>query len=319
MRIFGYLCLFLLAPVFVHAQNFTSGMIDTGLSLTLEPALPQPQSIFTVGLNDYGGGGFGSEISWFFNDTLLTGSRNARTIALQAGVAGSTGVIKAVLTTPNGAKETLITTIKPLYLDIILEPQTHVSTFYKGRALPSAESTVNATAFLSSEKILTGEYLYTWRLNNVVLQGGALRGGSRVSFTMPQDSYSTLSLTITTLDGTTLAKRTIAVPVVAPRLVFYEVNTLYGIAERSLKTPFSLLGNSMTVRAEPYYLDSTVFNAPSIAMWKVDTTEVPSSNNPYDITLERVEAGGSANITFQIQSTTKLLQGTKSTFTMNVI
>jgi hypothetical protein len=319
MRTLGIFCLFLLTPLFVGAQDFAGGLIDTGLSIALEPALPQPQSVFKVSLNDYGGSAFGSGISWFYNDIQLTEAQNARNITLQAGEAGSTGVVKAVLDTPNGTKETLVATINPLYLDIILEPQTHVPTFYKGRALPSAESSINATAFLSGETLLTNEYLYTWRLNNTVIQGGPLRGGSRVSFTMPQDSYSTLSLTVTTLGGTTLAKRTIAVPVVAPKLVFYEVNTLYGIVERSLKSPFSLLGNSMTVRAEPYYLDSTVFNAPSIAAWKIDKADVPPSNNPYDITLERVEAGGSANVTFRIQSTTKLLQGTKGTFTMNVL
>jgi hypothetical protein len=101
--------------------------------------------------------------------------------------------------------------------------------------------------------------------------------------------------------------------------VFYEVNTLYGVMERSIKSPFSLFGNSMTVRAEPYYLDSAVFNAPNIAEWKVDATNVPPNRNPYEITLERAEAGGSAQITFRIQSTIKLLQGTKDTFTMNVL
>jgi hypothetical protein len=319
MRMLGILCLFLLTPLFVGAQDFTGGIIDTGLSIAIEPTLPQPQSVFTVSLNDYAGGAFGSEIFWFYNDVPITGSQNARAITLQAGSAGSTGVIKAVLTTPNGTRETLTATIKPLYLDIILEPQTHIPSFYKGRALPSADSTVNATAFLSGDTILTNDYLYTWRLNNSVLQGGALRGGKRVSFTMPQDSSSILSLTVTTLDGTTLAKRTIAIPVVAPRLVFYEVNTLYGVMERSIKSPFSLFGNSMTVRAEPYYLDSAVFNAPNIAEWKVDATNVPPNRNPYEITLERAEAGGSAQITFRIQSTIKLLQGTKDTFTMNVL
>jgi hypothetical protein len=136
---------------------------------------------------------------------------------------------------------------------------------------------------------------------------------------MPQDSYSILSLTVNDLDGTTLAKRTISIPSVSPKLVFYEVNTLYGIIERSLKSPFSLISNSTTVRAEPYYLDSTVFNSPNIAMWEINNTEVASGNNPYDINLERAGGGGSANITFRVHSTTKLLQGIKGDFTMNVL
>jgi hypothetical protein len=227
--------------------------------------------------------------------------------------------IKALLQKPSGSTETISKTITPYYLDIIIEPQTHVPSFFQGRALPSPGSTINATALISTNKLLSSEYLYTWRLNNTVIQGGALRGGNRVSFTMPQDSYSVLSLTVTRLDGAVIAKRTISLPSVAPKLLFYEVSTLYGVLETALKSPFALVGNSATVRAEPYYLDSEVFNNPSVANWTIDTTPVGNGNNPYDITLEKTGVPKQTELVFRVQSTIKLLQGTKETLTIDVL
>lgn len=308
---------FLSFPLFSFAQ-FT-GAINTGLAVELSPTHPSPNEGVTVSLNDYGGGAFGATIDWYYNDSRIDWAYNQRTITITAPNVTDTATIKAVLTKPNGATETVSKTITPYYLDVILEPQTHVPSFFKGRALPSVGSTVNATALLSGTELISGDYLYTWRINNTVIQGGPLRGGNRVSFEMPQDSYSTLSVTVTKLDGTVLAKRLLAVPVVMPKLLFYEVSTLYGMIPRAIKSPYVLFGNGATLRAEPYHLDSAVFNNPSVISWQVDNTPVSGGNNPYDINLERTETGGSATLLFRAQSTQKLLQGVKGELLITVI
>lgn len=319
MRLFLFGLLLLLTPSFSSAQTNGEDFLNTSLSLELSPNYPSPNQSVTIDLNDYAGGAFGATIDWYYDDLKMDWAYNKRSITLTAPDAGKSAVLKAILSKPGGPNETISRTIAPVYLDIIFEPQTHVPVFYKGRALPTPESTVNAIALLSTDVILSGEYLYTWRLNNTVLQGGPLRGGSHVSFMMPQDSESILSLTVTRLDGSVVAKRTLAIPVAAPKLLFYEVSTLYGVMPRALTSPFSFVGNSMTLRAEPYYLDSVVFNNPSITSWDLGGTKTPSGNNPYDITLERTDQTGLVDVTFRVQSTTKLLQGTKGELTIDVI
>ncbi len=317
MRTVLLAALFFIIPVFSHAQ--ITGGIDTGLALELAPNYPSPEAAFSATINDYGGGAYGATIDWYYNDSKLDWAYNQRSINLTAPKAGETGKLVAVLTTPSGAVQRAARDVSPYHLDIVIEPQTHVPNFFKGRALPSAGSIINATALVSSRTFLTGDYLYTWRLNDTVLEGGPLRGGNRVSFTMPQDTYSSLSLTVTRLDGVVLAKRTIAIPVVAPRLLFYEVNTLYGILEQALTSPYTLIGSGMTLRGEPYYLDSAVFNNPSVINWQLNGSAVESGNNPYDITLERTDTPGSVTAAFRVQSTIKLLQGAKGEFNINVI
>ena len=317
MRSIFFASLLFIFPLFSYAQ--VDSLIDTGLSVAISPSYPSPNQSFTAELNDYGGGAFGATIDWYYNDSRLEWAFNQRSVSLTAPDAGGEAKLRIVLTKPDGTSEVILRTITPYYLDIILEPQTRVPSFYKGRALPSVGSTVNATALLSTDQILSTDYLYTWRINDTVIQGGPLRGGSRIAFQMPIDTYSTLSLTVSKLDGGIIARRVITVPAVMPKLLFYEVSTLYGMLEQALKNPFSLLGDSATVRAEPYYLDSRVFNNPSVIEWKIDGYKVESGNNPYDITLERTDAGGTAKLNFRVQSTVMLLQGVKGEFVINVI
>lgn len=315
--IFGILLCFL--PLFSYAQIEANGLLNNALSIDLQPSFPSPGEPFTVNLNDYGGEAYGANINWYYGDTQLDWALNKRSITLSAPAAGKAVTIKAKLQKPNGSVELVSTTIAPFYLDIIIEPQTHVPSFFQGRSLPSPDSTINATALISSGPLLTGEYLYTWKINDTVIQGGALRGGNRVSFTMPQDSYSVLSVTATKLDGAVIAKRAIALPSVSPKLLFYEVSTLYGVLETALKSPFPILANSATLRAEPYYLDSGVFNNPTVANWYIDETIVQSGTNPYDITLEKTGDSRQTELMFRVQSTTKLLQGTKNAIILDVI
>lgn len=319
MRLFIFGILLLLTPSFSNAQISGDSFLNTNLAIELSPAYPSPNQSFSAELNDYGGGGFGATIDWYYNDSKMDWAFNQRSINVSSPNAGQSATLKVVLNKPNGSSETITRTINPIYLDIIFEPQTHVPSFYKGRALPTPDSIVNATALLSTGPLLSNEHLYTWRINNTVLQGGPLRGGSRVAFTMPQDSNSIVSLIVTKLDGTIIAKRALSLPVAAPKLLFYEVSTLYGVMPRALTSPFALLGNSATLRAEPYYLDSAVFNNPSVTNWTVDSFNAPGGKNPYDITLERTEQTGLVDVVFRVQSTQKLLQGVKGTLTINVI
>ena len=210
---------------------------------------------------------------------------------------------------PTGRSEVASRTIRPIYLDIIVEPQTHVPDFYSGRALPSIGSIVNLTALLNDGSMVNSELIYTWRVNDQVIDAGPVRGRNKVSFTTPQGSSIILSLQVTRLDGTVLARRSLVIPSVSPEVVFYEMNTLYGLSSQAVRSNFNMSGNSATLMAEPYYLDSRVYNQPSLAEWKIDNYPAGSSgNNPYAITLERTGNPGIADLVFWLRNVPALLQ-----------
>jgi hypothetical protein len=203
--------------------------------------------------------------------------------------------------------------IRPIYLDVIVEPQTRVPAFYQGRALPSVFSTVNVTALLNDGKMLTSDLIYTWRVNNKVVEDGPIRGRNRTSFITPRDSEVIVSVEVTRPTGEVIAGRTFTIPSVLPELHFYEINTLYGISRKAVVDNFTLTANSATLSAEPYYLDSLVFNNPNINVWSIDGDEMPQNGtNPYHITIQRNGEPGQSSLGFHVRSTDIILQGARN-------
>lgn len=319
MRMLIVLFFLLLFPSFSYAQLDSSFLNESGSFLELQPEYPNPGDTVTVSLNDYQSNSYGATVTWYIDGTLRPELNNQRSVSLIASEVGQNTTIRAVLTEPSGQTEVASHTITPVYLDIIVEPQTHVPDFYAGRALPSLGSVVNLTALLNNGTMMGSDYVYTWRINDQVLDGGPVRGRNKISFATPQGSNLILSLQVTRLDGTIIAKRSLTVPSVSPEIVFYEVNSLYGLAQHSLGKDFFLTGNSATLRAEPYYLDSQVYNQPSLLEWTINNrTSDPSGNNPYEITLERTGYGGTADLGFHVRSTTQLLQGAKGNIKISI-
>jgi hypothetical protein len=318
MRFLLLLSLFLVASPFVSAQFGPDSLTEADLSIASSPEYPSPGEKVDLSLNDYGGSAYGASIEWFVNDTPIPGTTNQRNISLTIGTVGSKSTVKAVLRLPDGTTSTITRVFEPLYIDIIAEPQTHVPGFYKGRALPSTGSTVSLTALLNDGEPLGTEYMYLWRVNQNVLEKGGLRGGNRISFKMPQDSLTVVSLQVSKPDGTILGKRSVAIPVARPEIHFYEVNALYGIESRSLQN-FTMIGNSATLIAAPYYLDSVTFNSPDVLQWAIDGDPTfGDGSNPYAITLEKTGYPGRATLDLQVQNTTFFLQGARNSIEINI-
>lgn len=319
MRILLLLVLFLLGPAATDAQITGSNFYEAQSNIILQPSHPAPLESYTVSLNDYSTNFSGAQIRWYINDRLLDQVTNQRSITLRAGEAGSKDVIKVTLNASNGETKTLTAAVAPIYADIIVEPQTHVPDFYTGRPLASVGSTVNLTTLINGTATNAASYIYTWRVNDTVLENGPLRGRNEISFTMPQDRVSIISVQVATLNGVVIAKRAISLPSVAPKLLFYEVSTLYGIESKALTDSFSLLGNSATLRAEPYFLSSQVFNAPDILTWKVANTEIGTpSVNPYEVTLQKTGNPGTTEVGLHVRSTTMLLQGAERRINVSI-
>jgi hypothetical protein len=315
MRLGAVFFLFLFTPLFVGAQFSGVDYLETGTDIEVQPTYPQPEETVQFTLNDYEGGYYGATLEWFKNGTLIPNTQSKRTITLTAPKAGESDTISLVLKTPTGKTRVLRKVISPLYADIIVEPQTHVPNFYKGRALPSAGSTINLTALLSDTGFRDTDLVYRWEVGDEVIEGGALRGRNQISFVAPQDSEIFVSLQISTPAGETLADRAIFIQSVRPMLAFYEINALYGVEPRAIGKDFTMISDSTVIVAEPYYLDSNVFNYPNVLEWKINRDTVEStSGNPYELLLEKTGDSGTATINFQVQSTTDFLQGARSSF-----
>lgn len=318
MRLGLYLLAIIFAlPLLVSAQGFES--VTPQNNLVLDPAYPQPGELVTIRLEDYAGGTYGSQITWRYNGETIDNSINQRSVEITAGNLGERGVVEAVLLLPNGTTQTLTSVITPVYLDIVIEPQTRVPDWYQGRAMPSIGSQINVTAIVNDGSIVDPAGLvYSWQVNRKVLDAGPVRGRNKMSFTTPRGNNFILSLTVSRTSGEVLGSRAIQVESPMPQLAFYEQHSLYGSKQFPINSTAVLIGNAITVQAEPFFLDTRVYNNPDVAIWEINGLETNNgTRNPYEITLQRAAATGRTNVGFHVRSLQEVLQGAESTISVN--
>ena len=199
--------------------------------LTFRPITPEPGEEVTVKIGNFVSSLQGSEINWTVNGTPQDNFKNQSEIKIKAGAVNESVNVTARLKTLSGDSLTVASAVTARYLDIIIEPQTFVPEFYKGRALPSVGTKFNVTALLNGQ--VSSQYVYTWRLNDSVVGNMGGRGQYTTQFEMPLDSRPILSLDVFTLSGELYASKSIVIPSEQPFLRFYEVHNLYGLSHKS--------------------------------------------------------------------------------------
>lgn len=318
-----FILLLVCLPFTTTAQVGTFQSVSSGSqppSIELNPSFPGPGESFTATIKDFGGTLFGSQITWTYNGEVVEASTNQRSAELTAGAAGSDDVLQVTLNTPKGTVETITQTISPLYIDIIFEPQTRVPDWYAGRALPSTGSQVNATALINdgTNFIASDNLVYTWQVNRVSLEGGPIRGGNKVSFAAPNGSTPVVVVTVADTRGNTIARRGMVLTTVKPDIAYYEKHSLYGVKELPLQSTTAIIGNILTIHAEPFNLDTRVYNQPDIAQWEINSRETDNGvQNPYEITLTRAGVSGSTILNFHVRSLQTILQGAEANIRVN--
>lgn len=306
------LCLGLFpSTLFAQGVGSLNNIADLAVSISLSPAFPEPNEPVTARLENLLGPRAGAAITWQFDGETLPEVANERSIEVFSPGLRETSVVTAILTLPDGRVERVSATIAPIYLDIIVEPQTHVPSFYTGRPLPTTGSTVNVTALLFGVEGDPQDLIYTWRVNNQAINGGGVRGGFKSNFTMPLDFEVLLSVEVSSPTGQVLGRSSTLLINAEPELHFYEDHILYGLQPLSLRNRF-LSSNTINVVAAPYYLDSRVYNDPDVIEWEIDGQDIARpSGNPYQLTISTDGSVGSSRIGFRVQSTTRFLQGVR--------
>lgn len=318
-------CLSVLCIPFVGlAQGLPGGFSGgiTGLdqflpqnTLVVSPPHPEPGQTVVVSVDDYSGGGFGSQITWRLNGETIDIATNRRNVQFTAGLVGTTDVVEAVLESPQGITQVLREEVTPVYLDVILEPQTRVPDWYQGRSMPTIGSQINATALVNDGSFIDPAALvYTWRVNRNVLDAGPVRARNRMSFATPRGEDFLLSVSVSRLNGEVVASKVFEVLTSEPTLRFYEQHSLFGSKQSPVGASLPVSGNTVTLLAEPYHLDSRVYNNPDVATWEIDRIETSNgSRNPYEITLQSGSRGGQTSVNFHVRSLQEVLQGSEDT------
>lgn len=309
--------LLVLAVVFGGAPiafaQFNTGYTPPTPTLQPTPVFPEPGQTVTVSLNDYSIASDNASVSWILNGEAQPTFANKRQFTYTAGAIGSADVVIAQLSFPDGRVLPVRGVVSPAYIDIILEADSYVPPFYRGRPVPSYSSTVRATGLITNGSAVSSElYSYRWSIDNNVIGGGAQLGARSVVFEIPIRTEHTLKLDIIDSNGVVVGRKSLRLPIVNPELQFYERSTLYGLSRLALAEQISFPGNSITIEAVPYYLDTEVLLGNTVFEWSLNNSTIKTGNtDPFLITLNRGGDQGTARLEFQVQSKEDFLQGAK--------
>lgn len=302
-------------PHFASAQ-FSTDIIGEAVSISLSPQYPNPGETVTATLEDYAIDATGATINWLQNGVVIPGTQNSRSLTLIAPGAGETMNIRTRLQFKDKPGLEAIVSITPLYSDVIVEPLTYTPVFYQGRALPVHGSLVNLTALIQNKagQINPAGFTYNWQLNNNSVYGGPRTGNNRAQITVPYGRSSLVTLSVTDSAGKQVTRRVISIPSVEVDLEFYDVSPLYGLSNRALTGSIALLGNSSTVRAVPYNLDTRAVTRNLFTEWRINGVRTSTiDTDPFEISLKR-QGEGAATVGFKVRNLAELLQGDEQSF-----
>ncbi|MES2749141.1 MAG: hypothetical protein V4606_01985 [Patescibacteria group bacterium] len=320
MRLIAIIFFLLLAtPTTILCAQVGSSIAEiTGenVSIILNPQFPNPDEQVTATLDDYALNGSGATITWYFDGLSAPAVTNLRKITFTAPAIGKSMSVIARLTYPNGQKIEAKRILSPLYLDLIVEPQTYTPVFYQGRALPTKGSIININALLQNINgpINSANYIYVWSLNNDSVYGGGRLGGNWAQIVVPHGETSVVTISVQDKNNTTVARKLVSIPTAKLDVQFYEMNSLLGLGQKAISSEFILTGNSASIKAAPYYLDTRAINGNLFTEWSINNRPTPTNNfDPFEINLER-GAAGSARVGFKIRNLSELLQSDESSF-----
>lgn len=321
--LFYFVLLFLLISFAVPKETMAqfSGVTspEQASSITLSPRYPEPNETITISINDYSVNTSGATIQWFNNGAEIPNSKNKRVVEVPSGKLGASMDILAVTTLPNGSVLQAKNTIAPVRIDMLVEADTRVPSFYKGRSIPASGGTVHVTALpFTGKSRSASSYSYTWRVGNEVQAGGSRFGKNSISFTAGFQKQIQVSVDVIDTDGTIVASETIIIPLAEPELYYYEVNPLRGMSEISMGENFVFIGEEIRVRAEPYYIDTALFSQNPHQQWKLDgQTIINPTVDQQELTLRRSGDTGSFTLEYHVRNLAQLLQGVKKSITIN--
>lgn len=202
-------------------------------------------------------------------------------------------------------------------IDIIIEPYTSVPAFYKGRPEPTSGSLVRALA-IPADGTPPDTYIYRWDVEGTLQGNGGMGDAYTTVFNVPFGDQFLLRVDVYDSAGTPVATEQKYVSVSEPLVRFYETSLLRGMSQQAVQDPLVMIEKEISVRAEPFFMDTTLFSGSYDLAWFVDAREVTTGEGDEQVlTLRKNEESGRANIRFTLRNHAALGQSIDDRFTIS--
>lgn len=290
---------------------------ETQLSIVATPAYPAPLSRVhleargvLIDLSDV-------ELVWSMDDKVIAQGVGKSAVDITSKSAGQTTTVTVEGVTADGQTLFGSALLRPAALDLIVDADSYVPPFYRGRALPTPGSRLLLHA-IPQGTVKGADLMYTWKRNGDTLAALSGRGRSTAIVEAPF-LFGTDSFTVEARsdDGSYSARASATVPSTEPQLSLYQNHPLYGIMyNASLSGSAFVRESEMTFTAVPYF--APVYSIKDAALrysWTVNDRPIAETDDDgNEITLSGTNSTGRALVGLELTHATNFFIDTTSSW-----
>ncbi len=294
------------APAHAQYDIFSN---TSSLSLSLSPAIPTTNSSVTIAAQSPFDDLRSATLTWVVNGKKILSGVGEKTITIPTGALGTKSIVGVSATLPDGSTAGSQTIIHPGEIDLLFDADSFVPPFYRGRALPSAGTTLRLQA-ITRFKNMDGSLIpdaaidFKWKRGGQALMGVSGKGKSSISIPAPSlFSSDTISVEARSLDGEFSATARQPVSDTDPVVILYEDHPLFGVLyENAMGAQKNIFTSETVLAAVPFFADAFSPEDPSLQYaWRVNGASVPAtSTKKSEIVIGSASTGGTASVTLDI-------------------
>ncbi len=310
--------MFIILPIRVFA------IASIGVSIDVTPTNPAPYEDAIIALKSYEYNLDSVLISWSVNDKVITSGIGKKSLSTKTPAVGVDMNVVATISLPDGVIERKIT-IKPSVMVLLWQANdSYVPPFYRGKALPTADSEVKVVAMpeLRSESgnVSAQNMTYYWKNNYTNNVDGS--GYGKNYFTYISDyleDSNTISATASTIDQKYSSNADVKIGTNKPKILFYKNDSKLGTIWQNALTNTHKIQGEEIIEASPYFISPKELLTPSL-VWSWSINDSPITLTSFRKNLMPIKVGtgihGTSKLTLNIENKTSLFQAVSKEITI---
>ena len=307
-----FLVFWIVQPIEIFAASSSNILVD------VTPSNPAPNEDTTITLSSYANNLDSVLIQWSVDGKNVSSGIGQKSFSLTAPASGSQAVVLARISLPDGELEKRII-IRPSVMVLLSQANdSYVPPFYKGKALPTADSEIKVVAMpeikINSTLVDAKNLTYAWKKDYTNDVGGSGYGKSFFIYTNDYlEDSNNISVTASTVNQNFSSEASINIGVTKSKINFYKNDSTFGtLWDMALVDTHKIQGPE-TVVAIPYFISPKEIQNPRLVWnWFINDNIVNINGLKKNMLPLQVQSGisGTSKLKLEIENMDKIWETT---------
>jgi len=319
--IFGVI--FIASQIFLFSQKVEAQINQYSIIISSIPTSPGPNEDATISISSITEDLDSDKITWTVDGKEIASDFGKKSISITTKGVGEASIIKAKVELGEEEITEKSITIYPAGIDIFWEgADAYAPPFYKGRVLAGVEAMIRVVAipFLNKDGIDSmgsGGFTYKWSRNLNPSPNASGYGQSAFVFksSLLEVRESIGVSVFSSMSQASAEGLSIIIPG-KPFILFYEKDSGLGIKYEQALSSLNIFGRTASILAEPFFFSANPLNRDLTYSWKINDSTTSPQKNKNELFIASGTGEGSASISLNIESRSKLFQSANAGLTV---